>query len=71
MGLADVDPFVLGITQSAGHSVPVIVGASGIAVAATSNNIAKGIYAYSFSDRRTGLQSLVLLATLPPLGSYL
>lgn len=64
MGLADVDPFILGIAQSAGRDVPVIVGAAGIAVAAASNNIAKGVYAYSFSDRQTGLQSLALLASL-------
>ncbi len=64
MGLADVDPFILGIAQSAGRGVPVIVGAVGISVAAASNNIAKGVYAYSFSDRTTGLQSLVLLTSL-------
>jgi len=32
MGLADVDPFILGIAQSAGHDVPVVVGAAGIVV---------------------------------------
>jgi uncharacterized membrane protein (DUF4010 family) len=64
MGLADVDPFILGIAQSAGHDVPVIVGAAGIVIAAASNNVAKGCYAYGFSDRKTGLQSLCLLAGL-------
>jgi len=64
MGLADVDPFILGVTQSAGRDVSVIVGAVGIAVAATSNNVAKGFYAYSFSNRQTGPQSLVLLLSL-------
>jgi uncharacterized membrane protein (DUF4010 family) len=64
MGLADVDPFILGIAQSTGRDVPVIVGAAGIAVAAASNNVAKGFYAYCFSDRKTGLQSLSLLTTL-------
>jgi len=64
MGLADVDPFILGIAQSAGRDVPVVVGAAGIAIAAASNNIAKGCYAYGFSDRKTGLQSLCLLAGL-------
>jgi uncharacterized membrane protein (DUF4010 family) len=57
MGLADVDPFILGIAQSAGHDVPVIVGAAGIVIAAASNNIAKGCYAYGFSDRNTGRHS--------------
>ena len=64
MGLADVDPFILGIAQSAGRDIPVVVGAAGIAVAAASNNVAKGFYAYSFSDRKTGSQSLILLASL-------
>jgi uncharacterized membrane protein (DUF4010 family) len=68
MGLADVDPFIMGIAQSAGHDVPVIVGAAGIVIAAASNNVAKGCYAYGFSDRKTGLQSLCLLAGLAVAG---
>jgi uncharacterized membrane protein (DUF4010 family) len=68
MGLADVDPFILGVTQSAGRDLSVMVGAVGIAVAATSNNIAKGFYAYSFSGRQTGPQSLVLLLSLAGAG---
>jgi hypothetical protein len=42
----------------------VIVGASGIAEAAASNNVAKGVYAYSFSDQKAGLQCLSLLMSL-------
>jgi uncharacterized membrane protein (DUF4010 family) len=68
MGLADVDPFILGVAQSAGRDVAVTVGAVGIAVAATSNNIAKGFYAYSFSNRQTGSQSLALLLGLAVAG---
>lgn len=64
MGLADVDPFILGIAQSAERDVPAIVGAAGIVVAAASNNVAKGFYAFCFSDRKTGSQSLSLLASL-------
>ena len=64
MGLADVDPFILGIAQSTERDVPLLVGAAGIAVAAASNNAAKGFYAYCFSDRTTGTQSLSLLASL-------
>jgi len=64
MGLADVDPFILGITQSAGHDIAVKVGAVAIVVAATSNNLAKACYAYGFSDRKTGLQSFSLLGGL-------
>ena len=61
MGLADVDPFILGIAQSAGRDVPIMIGVPGIAIAAASNNIAKGFYAYCFSARRTGLQGFSLL----------
>jgi len=68
MGLADVDPFILGIAQSAGRDVPVIVGAAGIVVAAASNNVAKGFYAYGFSSRTTGKQSLTLLLSLAVAG---
>ena len=64
MGLADVDPFILGIAQSAGRNVPIAVGAAGVVIAAASNNVAKGFYAYGFSDRATGLQSLALLTAL-------
>jgi uncharacterized membrane protein (DUF4010 family) len=64
MGLADVDPFILGIAQSAGRDVPIMIGAVGIAIAAASNNIAKGFYAYCFSGRKTGLQGLSLLTGL-------
>jgi uncharacterized membrane protein (DUF4010 family) len=64
MGLADVDPFILGIAQSAGRDVPIMIGAAGIAIAAASNNIAKGFYAYCFSGRKTGLQGLSLLSGL-------
>lgn len=64
MGLADVDPFILGIAQSAGRDVPVTIGASGIVIAGASNNIAKGFYAYGFSNRKTGVHSLALLLSL-------
>lgn len=67
MGLSDVDPFILGITQSAGsasNGTPLVVGAVAIAIAATSNNAIKAFYAYSFSDRPTGVQSLCLLLAL-------
>ncbi|HEY6348973.1 MAG TPA: MgtC/SapB family protein [Candidatus Angelobacter sp.] len=64
MGLSDVDPFILGITQSAGQDASLIVGAVGIVIAATSNNVIKGCYAYGFADRRTGVQSLSLLLGL-------
>jgi uncharacterized membrane protein (DUF4010 family) len=68
MGVTDVDPFILGLTQTAGTSTPLAVGAAGIVIAAASNNLVKGFYALSFADRRTGRQSLALLACLAALG---
>jgi uncharacterized membrane protein (DUF4010 family) len=68
MGVTDVDPFVMGMTQAAGTLTPVQVAAASILIAAASNNVVKGIYARSFSDRTTGAQSLTLLAGLALLG---
>jgi uncharacterized membrane protein (DUF4010 family) len=68
MGVTDVDPFVMGMTQSAGQVTHLPVAAGAILIAAASNNLAKGIYAYSLSDRRTGRQSICLLAALALLG---
>jgi hypothetical protein len=39
-----------------------------VVIAAASNNLVKGIYSFSFADRKTGTQSLALLATLAALG---
>ena len=61
-GLTDIDPFVLGMTQSAGQSLP--VAAHAIAIAASSNNVVKGFYAIGFADRKTGRQALGLLVAL-------
>jgi uncharacterized membrane protein (DUF4010 family) len=68
MGVADVDPFLMGMTQSAGTVTPLSVAATGILIAAASNNVAKGVYAYMLADRRTGVQSLCLLVALAALG---
>jgi uncharacterized membrane protein (DUF4010 family) len=68
MGVADVDPFIMGMTQAAGSLTPAKVAAVAVLIAASSNNIAKGIYAYSLADRKTGFQSLVFLVVLAALG---
>ncbi len=68
IGFADVDPYIMSMTQSAGSTTQLSVGAGAIMLAAASNNLAKGIYAYSFGNRDTGLQSLFLLASLAVLG---
>jgi uncharacterized membrane protein (DUF4010 family) len=64
MGVSDVDPFVMGLTQAAGRVATVNLAAASIVVAAASNNLTKGFYALGFADRRTGRQSLALLIGL-------
>jgi uncharacterized membrane protein (DUF4010 family) len=68
LGVADVDPFILSMTQSAGHSTPIRDAAIAIAIAASSNNVAKGFYAMGFGDRAMGRQSLGLMLGLALLG---
>jgi len=68
MGLADVYPFILGMTQSAGDVTAVHTAAAAILIAAASNNAVKGAYAYFLSDRATGRLSLCLLLGLAALG---
>jgi uncharacterized membrane protein (DUF4010 family) len=64
MGITDVDPFILGMTQAAGTLTPAGEAGLAIVIAASSNNAVKGIYAYAVSDRRTGRMSLWLLIAL-------
>jgi len=64
MGCADVDPFIMGMTQSAGSATPLSVAATAILIAAASNNLVKGVYAFWLSDRGAGIRSLCLLAAL-------
>jgi uncharacterized membrane protein (DUF4010 family) len=68
MGVSDVDPFIMGLTQAAGTLTPLKVAAAAVAIAASSNNIVKGIYAYSLADRKTGLQALAMLLALAAMG---
>ena len=68
MGVTDVDPFIMGMTQAAGTMTPLKVAAVAVLIAAASNNLVKGIYSYCLADRKTGVQSLTLLAALAGLG---
>ncbi len=68
MGLSDVDPFIMGMTQTTAGSTPVHVASIAILIAASSNNLVKGCYARFFSDSSTGRRSLVLLVILALLG---
>jgi len=68
MGVSDVDPFIMGMTQSTPKLTPLPLASAGILIAAASNNLVKGIYAYAMADRKTGTQSLYLLLGLAALG---
>jgi uncharacterized membrane protein (DUF4010 family) len=68
MGLSDVDPFVLGIAQSSPTAEPLHVAAAAIAIAASANNLVKGVYARAFADRETGTLALRALALLAAAG---
>ncbi len=68
MGVSDVDPFILGLTQSAGTSTPLALASAGIIIAAASNNLVKGIYARAFAGPRTGNLALALLVVFSLLG---
>jgi uncharacterized membrane protein (DUF4010 family) len=67
MGVSDVDPFVMGLTQSAG-TLTLAVAAAGLVIAAASNNLAKGFYAFFLAGGRCGRQALLLLAALAVVG---
>ncbi len=68
MGVTDVDPFILGLTQMSPLSTPLRLAVAAIVIAAASNNVIKGIYAYAFADRATGRKSLSLLFALALVG---
>jgi uncharacterized membrane protein (DUF4010 family) len=61
MGVTDVDPFIIGMTQQAGTAAALPTAAAAITIAAASNNIIKGVYAFALGAR---LQSLLLLLLL-------
>ncbi|MEJ2009937.1 MAG: MgtC/SapB family protein [Acidobacteriota bacterium] len=67
-GVTDVDPFIMSMTQAAGTLTPLQVASASVLIAAASNNLVKGVYARFFSDRKTGTESLWLLAGLGILG---
>jgi uncharacterized membrane protein (DUF4010 family) len=62
MGAADVDPFILGLTQTIGTGLDLGVAALAVVIASAVNNFMKGIYAAIFGSRRTGRLSLAVLA---------
>jgi len=71
MGAADVDPFILGLTQTAGASLDVATAALAVIIASAVNNLMKGVYAVVFGARQTGSLSLVILAAFGALSVVL
>ena len=67
-GLAPVDPFIMGLTQTAGKMTPMGLAVTGVIVAAASNNFAKAFIALLLADPKTGRQSLILMLGLTALG---
>lgn len=68
MGVSDVDPFIMSLTQTAGAATTLHAAAVGVLTAAASNNVVKGLYARSFGDRATGNLALIGLGGLAALG---
>lgn len=68
MGVSDVDPFVMGMTQAAPGTTTLALAAAAILIAAAANNVAKGVYAFALASRPAGRASLALLLALAALG---
>jgi uncharacterized membrane protein (DUF4010 family) len=62
MGAADVDPFILGLTQTIGAGIDIGTASLAVVIASAGNNLMKGIYAMIFGSRRTGRLSFSILA---------
>lgn len=68
MGVSDVDPFILGLTQTAGRVTPLQVASTSVIIAVASNNVIKGIYALVFAKDRGGRLALAALIGLAVAG---
>lgn len=68
MGVTDVDPFIMGLTQAVPALTPMHVATASILIATASNNIVKGIYAFALAPRAAGIQSFWLLMALAVAG---
>jgi uncharacterized membrane protein (DUF4010 family) len=67
-GLSDIDPFILGLTQSSAGQTSLALAGAAIVIAVSSNNFIKGLYALGFAGRKAGWQILGLLWALAVLG---
>jgi uncharacterized membrane protein (DUF4010 family) len=66
IGAGDVDPFILGLAQQ--HVATVGSAAAAIAIAAASNYVAKGAYAWFFARGKTGIWAAAGMGALALLG---
>ncbi len=64
MGAADVDPFILGLTQQVGTTIPLETAALAVVIAAATNNLMKGIYSVAFGSQTAGRVAMGALAGL-------
>ncbi len=68
MGLTDINPFVMSMSQTAGTGTAYSVAATAVVIAAAGNNVANGGYALAFGDRETGRAGSLLMLGLAALG---
>jgi uncharacterized membrane protein (DUF4010 family) len=68
MGLADVDPFVLGLAQGTTVPEPLHASAAAVLIAASANDVAKAAYARLFGGRTTGDLTAAVLLLLAVIG---
>ena len=64
VGVSDIDPFVLSLTQNATGDMPVGVAVGAILIATSSNNLLKAGYAVAFAGGRASLAPTVALGLL-------
>lgn len=60
VGVSDIDPFVLNLTQGQTASITTTIAANAILIAASSNNLVKAAYAIAYSSGRTRVSAAVL-----------
>jgi uncharacterized membrane protein (DUF4010 family) len=68
MGVSDIDPFIMGMTQADSTLTPNSVAATAILIAASSNNLIKAAYAFALSTKPVKVQSALFLMALSIIG---
>jgi uncharacterized membrane protein (DUF4010 family) len=68
MGVSDIDPFIMGMTQADSTVTPNSVAAIAILIAASSNNLIKAAYAFALSTKAVKTQSALFLVVLSLIG---